>query len=143
GFYSAQAYPAGLVALLTPDAAEQDRLLGLWQERRRHFHSRHRPETRTDLRLARELYGFELKDMEPLLGCSSLEYQRLERGVGPLLPTARDRILQAIHQAGRQRVAALLQRRTAREAERAAWKTPTSVPELITLLAKREGGLMP
>ena len=143
GFYSAQAYPAGFVALLTPDAAEQDRLLGLWQERRRHFHSRHRPETRTDLRLARELYGFELKDMEPLLGYSSLEYQRIERGVGPLLPTARDRILQAIHQAGRQRVAALLQRRTAREAERAAWKTPTSVPELITRLARREGGLIP
>jgi transcriptional regulator with XRE-family HTH domain len=52
GFYSAQAFPAGLVALLTSDAAERDRLLALWQERRRHFHSRHRPETRTDLRLA-------------------------------------------------------------------------------------------
>src|SRR5439155_6650887 len=57
GFYSAKAYPAGLAAILTDDAAEQGRLLHCWQERRRQFHRRHRPETRTDLRLARELYG--------------------------------------------------------------------------------------
>src|SRR5262249_59607671 len=92
GLSPARASPAGLVARLTAEAAEQGGLLGLWQERRRQFHRRHRPETRTDLRLARELYGFEPRDMEPLLGYSSLEYQRLERGVGPLLPSARDRI---------------------------------------------------
>jgi transcriptional regulator with XRE-family HTH domain len=143
GLYSAQAYPAGLVALLAEDAAEQDRLLGLWQERRRQFHRRHRPETRTDLRLAREWYGFEPRDMEPLLGYSSLEYQRLERGVGPLLPSAQDRILQAMHRAGWQRVEALLRRRVVRAAEKAAWQLPPSVPALIALLAKREGGLVP
>jgi transcriptional regulator with XRE-family HTH domain len=54
GFFSARAYPAGLAALLTDDAAEQERLLALWRERRAQFHRRHRPETRTDLRLARE-----------------------------------------------------------------------------------------
>ena len=55
---NAKAYPAALVAVLTDDAAERNRLLLRWQERRRQFHRRHRPETRTDLRLARELYGF-------------------------------------------------------------------------------------
>src|SRR4029077_9456777 len=59
GFYSAQAHPAGLAALLVPRAAERAALLAAWQERRTHFHRRHRPETRIDLRLARELYGFE------------------------------------------------------------------------------------
>src|SRR5581483_4433723 len=38
GFYSAQAYPAGLAALLATADAERQRLLGLWQDRRRSFH---------------------------------------------------------------------------------------------------------
>src|SRR5581483_4189013 len=59
GCYSARAYPAGLAALVARDDAERDRLLGLWEERRTRFHRRHRPETRVDLRLAREVYGFE------------------------------------------------------------------------------------
>ncbi len=79
GFYSAQAYPAGLAALLAPGAAERAALLAAWRERRTQFHRRHRPETRFDLRLARELYGFEPRDMEPILGYSSLEYQKIER----------------------------------------------------------------
>src|SRR5204863_7399882 len=57
GFYSAQAYPAGLAALLTEVSAEQEHLLQLWQERRQQFHRRHRPEMRLDLRLTRERYG--------------------------------------------------------------------------------------
>src|SRR5262249_6666134 len=72
GFYSAQAFPAGLVAVLVEAPAERERLLSLWQERRRQFHRRHRPETRTDLRLARELYGFESGEMEAILGYSRL-----------------------------------------------------------------------
>jgi transcriptional regulator with XRE-family HTH domain len=143
GFYSAQAFPAGLAAVLTRKKADEAQLLDLWRQRRQQFHRRHRPETRTDLRLAREIYGFELKDMEPILGYSSLEYQRIERGVTPLLPTARERILQAIDDAGHRRVDALLRRRTTRELERAAWRSPQSVPALVTLLARREGGLVP
>src|SRR5262249_54631849 len=85
GFYSARAYPAGLAAVLTDDRAEQSRLLSHWQERRRRFHRRHRPEIRTELRLARELYGFQFRDMERILGYSPMEYQRIERGVSPLL----------------------------------------------------------
>jgi transcriptional regulator with XRE-family HTH domain len=143
GFYSTKAYPAGLVAVLTDDAAEQSRLLQCWQERRRQFHRRHRPETRTDLRLARELYGFEAQDMQPILGYSNAEYQRIERGVTPLLETAVTRILEAIHQAGQRRVAALLQQRTKRAVERSAWQAPPSVATMITLLARREAGLIP
>jgi transcriptional regulator with XRE-family HTH domain len=143
GFYSATAYPAGLAAVLTEDRAEQARLLQLWQERRKQFHRRHRPETRTDLRLAREAYGFEPKEMEPLLGYTNAEYQRIERGVSPLLETALARILQAIHQAGQRRVTALLQQRKNRVAERSAWQAPPSVATMIRLLARREGGLIP
>ncbi len=143
GFYSAQAYPAGLAALLAGDEEAQARLLKRWHDRRRQFHRRRRPETRADLRLARELYGFELKDMQPILGYSSLEYQRIERGVTPLLDTARERILQTLRQAGRRKVEELLARRRARLAERGAWQTPPSVAALIKLLARREGGLIP
>jgi transcriptional regulator with XRE-family HTH domain len=143
GFYSAQAHPAGLAALLARDAAEQERLLEAWRRRRRQFHRRHRPETRVELRLARELYGFTVQDMEAVLGYTRLEYQRIERGVGPLLESARQRILDAIHQAGRQRIEELLARRTARAVEQTAWQSPPSVPELIALLAAREGGLVP
>jgi transcriptional regulator with XRE-family HTH domain len=143
GFYSAQAYPAGLAAVLVEDDAERERLLELWRQRRRQFHRRHRPETRIELRLAREQYGFEAGDTEPILGYSRLEYQKIERGVVPLLDSARDRILKALHQAGRQRIEALLERRRARDQEQYAWQAPDSVPSLITLLARREGGLIP
>src|SRR5262249_44779641 len=111
GFYSAQAYPAGLVAVLAAEPDARDPLLRAWRRRRAQSHRRHRPETRTDLRLMREIYGFELTDMEPILGYSNLEYQKIERGVVPLLDTARDRILQAIDQAGKDRVQRLLKER--------------------------------
>jgi transcriptional regulator with XRE-family HTH domain len=143
GFYSGQAYPAGLVAVLTEEPAERERLLQLWQQRRQQFHRRHRPEMRLDLRLMRERYGFELRDMEPILGYTSLEYQKIERGVSPLLETARARILAALLQAGQRRVEALLQRRNACVAERFTWQSPDSICALIQLLAKREGGLIP
>src|SRR5262249_8585286 len=87
--------------------------------------------------------GFEAADMERILGYPRLEYQKIERGVVPLLDTARQRILQAIHQAGQQRIEALLQHRRAREAERVAWQTPPSVSAMIALLSRREGGLIP
>jgi transcriptional regulator with XRE-family HTH domain len=143
GFYSAQAYPAGLAALLAGGEDERAGLLADWQQRRTQFHRRHRPETRIDLRLARELYGFEARDMEPILGYSSLEYQKIERGVQPLTDTARQRILHAIHAAGQRRVEALLQQRRQREEERIAWQRPSSVQALIALLARREGGYIP
>lgn len=142
GFYSARAYPAGLAALLARDSAEQDRLLERWRKRRLLFHRRHRPETRTNLRLAREMYGFGIADMEPILGYSSLEYQRIERGTIALADTASDRILQAILQAGQKRIAALAGAWQARQAERVAWQSPPTVQALFTLLARREGGLI-
>jgi transcriptional regulator with XRE-family HTH domain len=143
GCYSAQAYPAGLAALLEPDEIEQGRLLELWEERRKQFHRRHRPETRIDLRLARERYGFEHKDMVPILGYSPLEYQRIERGVDALSDAARARILQAVHRAGQTRVEALLEARNQREVRRGAWRVPPTVRELISRLAAREGGILP
>jgi transcriptional regulator with XRE-family HTH domain len=143
GCYSARAYPAGLAALVAEDADAPAELLHLWAERRARFHRRHRPETRVDLRLARELYGFEHKDMEPILGYTPLEYQRLERGVGPLAETARMRILQAIHQAGRRRLDALLQKRDDHCQARAAWRCPPTVRALVMRLAEREGGIQP
>jgi hypothetical protein len=60
-----------------------------------------------------------------------------------LSATGCERILQAIHAAGRRRVEALLQQRHQRQAERVAWQRPPSVSALITLLARREGGLIP
>jgi transcriptional regulator with XRE-family HTH domain len=143
GFYSAQAFPAGLSALLAGGAKAQDALWAAWQQRRTQFHRRHRPETRIDLRLAREWYGYEPRHMELILGYSSLEYQKIERGVQPLTDTARQRILDAIHAAGQRRIEALLQQRSQREAERVAWQQPDSVQALIALLAQREGGLIP
>lgn len=143
GCYSAQAHPAGLAALLAREEKEQARLLGLWEERRRQFHRRHRPETRIDLRLARERYGFEHRDMEAILGYTALEYQRIERGVVPLTDTARARILQAIERAGQRRVEALLQEKADRDADRASWQAPLSVRTLVTRLAAREGGIIP
>jgi hypothetical protein len=81
--------------------------------------------------------------MEPILGYTSLEYQKIERGVQPLADTARQRIQNAIHAAGQRRVESLLQQRRQREAERVAWQRPPSVQALITLLARREGGFIP
>jgi transcriptional regulator with XRE-family HTH domain len=143
GFYSSQAFPAGLTAVLVKDEERQTRLLRLWQERRGHFHRRRLSEPHAQLRLARELYGFELGDMEPILGYSRLEYQRIERGVTPLGDSARARVLQAIHQAGRRRVEELLRRRQAQCDERTAWAAPPSVSAVVELLAQREGGLVP
>jgi transcriptional regulator with XRE-family HTH domain len=143
GLYSAQAHPAGLVAILVADVAERTRLLELWQERRRHFYRRRRPEMRTDLRLARELYGLRLRDMEPILGYASLEYQKIERGITPLRPTAQERILQAIHQAGTRRLESLLRHRRDLECASAAWQAPPSARDVVVLLARREGGLVP
>jgi transcriptional regulator with XRE-family HTH domain len=143
GFYSAQAYPAGLVAILTDDEPARERVLTHWRQRRSQFHRRRRPEMRVELRLTRELYGFGLAEMEPILGYSRLEYQRIERGVTPLAESACERIVQAIDRAGRARIADLLQRRSRCEAERHAWRSPSSVSMLITLLAQREGGLIP
>jgi transcriptional regulator with XRE-family HTH domain len=143
GFYSAQAYPAGLAALLAGKENENAALLATWQQRRTQFHRRHRPETRIDLRLAREMYGFAPREMEAILGYSSLEYQKIERGVQPLTDTARQRILHAIRAAGQRRVESLLQQRRQREAERVAWQRPPSVQALIALLARREGGFIP
>jgi transcriptional regulator with XRE-family HTH domain len=143
GFYSAQAYPAGLAALLASSEREIATLLSAWRQRRTQFHRRHRPETRIDLRLARELYGFEPRDMEPILGYSSLEYQKIERGVQRLMNSGQERILHAIRAAGQRRVETLFRKRQEREAERAAWQRPSSVQALITLLARREGGLIP
>jgi transcriptional regulator with XRE-family HTH domain len=143
GFYSSQAYPAGLASILADSPAVRQRLLDCWQERRRQFHRRHRPEMRTDLRLTRELYGFSVQDMEPILGYTNLEYQKIERGVSPLQETGRKRILDAIHQAGQRRIETLQRHRQAREMARLAWRSPASVRDLISLLAKREGGLIP
>ncbi|MCI0461920.1 MAG: hypothetical protein L0Z62_33630 [Gemmataceae bacterium] len=143
GLYSAQAYPAGLAAVLAVRPTERERLLRLWRERRSQFHRRRRPETRTDLRLVREMYGFGLRDMEAILGYDSLEYQKIERGVTALAPTALDRILQALHQAGRRRIEELLQQRQARADEAEAWRAPPSVRGLFALLARREGGVLP
>jgi len=143
GFYSMQAYPAGLVAVLAGRSPDAARLLELWQERRQVFHRRHRPEMRVDLRLARETYGFELKDVAPLLGYGPREYQKIEGGVEPLRDTARERIFQAIHVAGQKRIEELLAHRRALQAAELAWRAPRSVAELLTLLARREGGLAP
>lgn len=143
GFYSVQAYPAGLVALLATSEGDQTQLWDSWQKRRHQFHRRHRPEMRVDLRLAREWYGFELSDLQPILGYGSQEYQRIERGMVPLRETACRRILDALHLAGRRRVQSLLAQRCQCEAERASWQSPLSVADLIAKLARREGGLIP
>jgi transcriptional regulator with XRE-family HTH domain len=143
GLYSAQCYPAAHAALVSDDPATRERLLEQWRQRRRQFHRRHRPEMRLDLRLERECYGYAPSDMEPILGYTSLEYQRIERGVGGISETARVRILQAIHQAGERRVAAHLEKRQAQHAAREAWRSPATAAGLVQLLVHREGGLIP
>jgi transcriptional regulator with XRE-family HTH domain len=143
GYFSVRAFPAGLAAALADDQAEQDEWLALWRRRREQFTRRRRPETRGDLRLTREMYGFRFRDMPTILGYSSLEYQRIERGVEPLLETARTRILEALHQAGKQRVELVVERIAERERQRSAWRSPPNVRQMIALLAKHEGGLAP
>ena len=143
GMYSMQAFPAGLAALLTPDTAEQSRLLDLWCDHRRHFHCRRRPETRVDIRLARELYGFEIPQTAKFLGYTNLEYQKIERGIEHVLDSAKVRIINAIHQFGKLRLQELFQYQRDCEAARQAWKNPSTVSELIERLAQREGGVLP
>lgn len=143
GFYSLQAYPAGLAALLVEEEAEAQRLRDLWAQRREHFHRRHRPETRVDLRLVREWYGFSPSDLEPILGYTCLEYQRLERGGTPLRETARQRILDAVEKAGQTRLRELLQRREQGQKQQTVWKHPTTLVDFIANLSQREGGLIP
>ncbi|HVX12505.1 MAG TPA: helix-turn-helix domain-containing protein [Pirellulales bacterium] len=143
GYYSVCVFPAGLAAVLTDDAQEQQRLLFLWRRRRSQFIRRRRPETRGDLRLQREVFGLTLDDVPEVLGYSSLEYQRIERGVEPLSESAGQRILEAFARAGRERVAALMARRQARLRDASAWQSPSSAAELISLLAQRESGLAP
>ena len=143
GYYSVRAFPAGLVAVLAGDADEQERLLVLWRRRRAQFVRRRRPETRGELRLLREIYGLTLDDVPDVLGYTSLEYQRIERGVESLSDSARQRISEAFERAGEQRIAELLARRDSRLRDAAAWRSPASAAELIALLARREGGLAP
>ena len=143
GVYSMQAYPAGLTALVVTQPEQQSRLLERWRQRRRQFHRRRRPEMRIDLRLARELYGYERHEISRILGYSNLEYQRIERGVEPLLDSARERILSAIHEAGLRRVAELLMMRSRLQTERSVWRAPPTMIAMVELLAQREGGLVP
>lgn len=143
GAYSAVAYPTGLAAVLAPDSAERRALVDLWRQRRARFHRRHRPETWVELRLLREAYGFSAADLEPVLGYTAAEYQRIERGVTPLAEAARARVLAAVDRAGERRVADLVARRQAELARRDGWRAPPSAAELVGLLAEREGGFVP
>ncbi|HVC95143.1 MAG TPA: helix-turn-helix transcriptional regulator [Pirellulales bacterium] len=143
GYYSVRAFPAGLAAALAENQEEQEQWLELWRLRREQFTRRRRPETRIDLRLARELYGLQFRDVPTILGYSSLEYQRIERGVERLLDTARSRILEALHQAGRQRVELVYERLAERQRQRSAWQSPPTVRQMIALLAQSAGGLAP
>lgn len=142
GYYSVRAFPAGLVAILA-DEADGQRLLDLWRRRRAQFVRRRRPETRGELRLSREMYGLTLDDVPDVLGYTSLEYQRIERGVEPLTEVAGRRILEAFERAGRQRISTLLEQRKAGLRDGSAWQSPSSAADMITLLARREGGLAP
>jgi len=170
GHFSQQAFPAGLVALLTDDdrpsssslqfsglseeeiAAEMSGFLesdtaaelhDSWKNRRIRFHLRHRPEMQLDLRLQREYFGFDVAAAANLLGYTSLEYQKIERGIEPLSDSARSRILAAINVAGHERIRALFVLRDERDLRRLAWQRPDSVGNMLSLLAEREGGIVP
>jgi len=143
GYYSVCAFPAGLAAALADNQDDRQRLLALWRRRRAQFICRRRPETRGELRLLREMYGLTLDDVPEVLGYTSLEYQRIERGVESLSETAGQRISEALERAGQQRVAALLARRDSRLRDATAWRSPASAAELVNLLSRREGGLAP
>ena len=143
GAYSAHAYPAGLAAVLSDDPDERNELVRRWEERRARFLQRHRPETWVELRLRREAFGLSIRDMEPILGYSPLEYQRIERGVVRLSESAQARVLAALEKAGHQRVEDLLSRRKIEQIRRAGWRAPVSVVDMVGLLVEREGGLVP
>lgn len=115
----------------------------LWEQRRIRFHLRHRPEMQLDLRMQREFFGFDVNDAARVLGYTSLEYQKIERGIEQLSDSARTRILKALAEAGYEKVGEIFQRRSQRDTKRGAWKSPGSVSEMIRLLAIREGGLVP
>jgi len=164
GHYSQLAFPAGLVALMTDydkpvppksedglksgetngfletEAAKQ--LRELWEQRRVRFHLRHRPEMLLDLRLAREYYGFDVGQAAKILGYTSLEYQKIERGIESIPDSARKRILEAYERAGHARICEMFQRREDRDIKRVAWQSPTTVSDFLTLLATREGGVV-
>lgn len=179
GHYSQQAFPAGLVALLTDkeptvvglsDSTESSpvetdeeteegtdselqklflttdearELRCLWEKRRIRFHLRHRPEMQLDLRLQREYFGYDVGDAARLLGYTSLEYQKIERGIEALSKNGRARILEAIEAAGQARIIEVFQRQMARDEQRLAWKEPKSVSDMLQLLSRREGGIVP
>ena len=170
GHFSQQAFPAGLVALLTdherpstsslefsglsedeiatelPSFLETDTAAELhesWKNRRIRFHLRHRPEMQLDLRLQREYYGFDVATAAKLLGYTSLEYQKIERGIEPLSGSARKRILDALTDAGHERIRELFVQRDSRDQRRLAWQRPKSVSTMLSLLAEREGGIVP
>jgi transcriptional regulator with XRE-family HTH domain len=126
---------------LTQEASLE--LRKLWEQRRIRFHLRHRPEMQLDLRLQREFFGFDVNDAARVLGYTSLEYQKIERGIEQLADSARSRILEALSEAGYQKVGEIFERRSQRDTKRAAWKSPGSVSDMIRLLAVREGGLVP
>jgi transcriptional regulator with XRE-family HTH domain len=115
----------------------------LWEQRRIRFHLRHRPEMQLDLRLQREFFGFDVNDAARVLGYTSLEYQKIERGIEQLSDSARSRIIEALTDAGHKKVAEIFERRSQRDSKRVAWKSPRSVSDMIRLLAVREGGLVP
>lgn len=115
----------------------------LWEQRRIRFHLRHRAEMQLDLRLQREFFGFAVNDAAKVLGYTSLEYQKIERGIEQLSDSARARIMSALTDAGYEKVGEIFQRRSLRDTKRVAWKSPSSVSEMIRLLAVREGGLVP
>ena len=115
----------------------------LWEQRRIRFHLRHRPEMQLDLRMHREFFGFNINDAARVLGYTSLEYQKIERGIEQLSDSARTRILKALSESGYEKVGEIFQRRSQRDMKRVAWKSPGSVSEMIRLMAVREGGLVP
>lgn len=170
GHYSQQAFPAGLVALLTDhdrpsamsmefsgldqeeveaelpgflETEEARELREKWENRRIRFHLRHRPEMQLDLRLQREYFGFDVAAAAKLLGYSSLEYQKIERGIESISDSARQRILNALADAGQERIQKLFGRRDERDQQRLAWQRPDSVSSMLSLLAEREGGIVP
>ncbi len=163
GHYSQLAFPAGLVALLTdyektlPASQSEKDALGvtyflqtetakelrdLWEQRRIRFHLRHRPEMRLDLRLEREYYGFDVPQAAKILGYTSLEYQKVERGIETITDSSNKRILAAYKLAGHRRVAEVFQRRIDRDVRRLNWQSPTTVADMLLLLAEREGGVV-
>ncbi len=81
--------------------------------------------------------------MEAILAYTPVEYQKIERGVGPLSDAGRARILEAVHRAGQHRVETLLKARDQRDLEREAWRQPPTLQAMVALLAAREGGFIP